>query len=102
MRTSWPIRLLRAAYRLFQSDAGWEWPFRNRTVRAYARAFDLVERRGLLGRAKWMALESLLPLLRGFLEGKGRSWHSYDWTQSASSDTALCRCMHVTMRLRKK
>lgn len=36
-------RALRMAYRPFQSDAAWEWPFRPVTVRALERHFEIVE-----------------------------------------------------------
>ena len=35
--------MIRAAYRPFQSDAPWEWPFRRRTVRLLEQHFDAVE-----------------------------------------------------------
>lgn len=102
LQTSLPIRIMRLLYRPFQSDAAWEWPFTERTVKAYRDNFELLELHGLLGKAKWSALLNLLPLSYQYRSAKGKEWHDVDWKESAVSDRSLFRCMHLTMRLRKK
>ena len=37
------FRLLRRAYRPFQSDAAWEWPFRRETVTELTKRFEVIE-----------------------------------------------------------
>ena len=51
-----PIRLLRAAYRPFQTDAEWEFPFTRKTCRDIAEAFDVKDVFGVFNRAKWALL----------------------------------------------
>ncbi|UMY65711.1 bifunctional 2-polyprenyl-6-hydroxyphenol methylase/3-demethylubiquinol 3-O-methyltransferase UbiG [Flavobacterium sp. HJ-32-4] len=102
MQTSWPVKLLRTLYRPFQSDADWEWPFNKKTVRAYETAFLVQERRGLLGKSKWLALLNLLPFSNALVHKLGTRWHQQDWERSSVSDAALFRCMHITMRLQKR
>lgn len=102
LQTSWPIRIIRALYRPFQTDAAWEWPFSKKTVRQFASAFHIVERRGLLGKSKWVALLGLLPIKGSTINRIGKKWHREDWDNSPHADKALFRCMHLTMLMAKK
>lgn len=101
LETSWPIKLIRTLYRPFQSDAEWEWPFTRKTVEQYKKAFTILDRRGVLGKSKWMAIMNFLPLSQNKLNEIGRKWHNQDWEQSKTSDKVLYSCMHVTMLMKK-
>lgn len=102
LQTSLPIRIIRALYRPFQSDAEWEWPFTTKTVSEFEAHFDVLERRGILGKAKWMAVVNFIPVPSRTRAAYALRWNQFDWENSAHSDKALFACMHMTMRMRKK
>jgi 2-polyprenyl-3-methyl-5-hydroxy-6-metoxy-1,4-benzoquinol methylase len=102
LETSWPVKLIRNLYRPFQSDAAWEWPFTKKTFYKYQAAFTIMERRGLLGKSKWIYLINFLPISDSKKQEIGEKWHQQDWEKSAISDTILFSCMHFTMFLKKK
>ncbi|MBV9880982.1 MAG: class I SAM-dependent methyltransferase [Gemmatirosa sp.] len=100
LETALSVRLTRALYRPFQVDAEWEWPFTRATVRAIERRFDVVELRGVFGRAKWA-----LPLTALSPSGGARvlRWlYDHDMRIARQADRALWRCMHVTMLLARR
>jgi SAM-dependent methyltransferase len=102
LETSWPVKLVRVLYRPFQSDAEWEWPFTKKTVYKYKNAFNVVERRGILGKSKWVYLVNFLPISDAKKQTIGKKWHQQDWENSAVSDSVLFSCMHITMKMQKK
>lgn len=102
LETSKPIKIIRTIYRPFQSDAAWEWPFTKKTFDKFQKAFTIVERRGFLGKSKWTALISILPMAVERKNKIGQKWHKEDWDHSKTSDSVLFRCMHLTMLLKKK
>ena len=102
LETSFPIKMLRLAYRPFQTDADWEWPFTKKTVYKFQNAFTLKERRGLLGKSKWYYALNFLPLSENKKSEIGKKWHEQDWQFSKTSDATLFSCMHITMFLEKK
>ena len=102
MQTSLPIRIIRQLYRPFQSDAAWEWPFTKGVYSEYENAFAIIERHGLLGKSKWMALLSLLPFSESWKTKLGQKWHKEDWEKSSDSDSVLFSCMQLTMLMQKK
>ena len=102
LQTSRPIKLLRNLYRPFQSDRDWEWPFSKETYYKFEKAFDVKERRGVLGRAKWSALLNLLPISEEKKITKAKTWHQEDWKKSVNNDKHLFSCMHISLRLVKK
>ncbi len=102
LQTSVPLRLLRSVYRPFQSDKEWEWPFSRKTFYKYEKAFDILEKRGMLGKAKWFFLLNLLPFSEGKKTEIGRKWHQEDWERSKSSNSHMFRCMHLTMLMQKR
>jgi 2-polyprenyl-3-methyl-5-hydroxy-6-metoxy-1,4-benzoquinol methylase len=58
-------RLIRACYRPFQSDSGWEWPFSKRTVAALESRFEPVAG---FGWGKWslpLSVLTAMPLIGG-------------------------------------
>lgn len=102
LETSIPIKILRSLYRPFQTDAEWEWPFTKKTFRKFQSAFAIVEKHGLLGKSKWIAVLSVLPMSKKKLEETGKKWHQDDWERSAVSEKAMFRCMHLTMLMKNK
>lgn len=102
LETSLPIKIIRTLYRPFQSDAAWEWPFTKKTFYQFQDAFTIIERRGLLGKSKWMALISILPISDEKKNKLGNKWHKEDWYNSKNSDSVLFSCMHLTMLMEKK
>ncbi len=100
--TSLPIKIIRVLYRPFQSDKDWEWPFSRKTYYKFQNTFDIIERHGVLGKAKWYFLINLLPISSAKKQEIGKKWHQQDWDNSATSDSVLFSCMHVTMQMRKK
>lgn len=102
LTTSFPVKVLRILYRPFQSDAAWEWPFTKKTFYLFQNSFDIIERRGVLGKSKWVTLINILPISPKKKNEIGLKWHNQDWKDSCISDSALFSCMHVTMLMRKK
>ncbi|MGY5850375.1 class I SAM-dependent methyltransferase [Salegentibacter sp. F14] len=102
LQTSKPIKLLRNIYRPFQSDRDWEWPFSKKTYYKFEKAFEMKERRAVLGKAKWSALIGFMPLSEEKKLTKARAWHQEDWDLSAGSDEHMFSCMHLSMRMAKK
>ncbi|MDI1256448.1 MAG: class I SAM-dependent methyltransferase [Flavobacterium sp.] len=102
METSWPIKFIRALYRPFQSDAAWEWPFSKKTYFSLSKAFDIIDKRGILGKSKWAIFVNFMPISDERKQIISQKWHNEDWEKSQTSDKALFRCMHLTMLLRKK
>lgn len=102
LETSVSVKTIRSLYRPFQSDADWEWPFTKKTVQKLSESFKVVERRGLLGRTKWLMLLNILPFSKERKIEMGLKWHQKDWEKSLNSDKDLFRCMHVTMLMQKK
>lgn len=100
--TSLPVKLVRGIYRPFQSDKDWEWPFSKNTYSKFADAFQIIERRGMLGRVKWLLLLNLLPLSDKRKSRMASQWHQKDWERSRYSDSELFSCMHLTMLMEKK
>ena len=102
LETSLPIKLIRTLYRPFQSDKDWEWPFTRSTYRKFAKAFNIKERRGVLGTAKWYFIVNMLPISEAKKKSIGERWHKNDWAKSATSDSHLFSCMQLTMLMEKR
>lgn len=102
LETSLPIKIIRTLYRPFQSDAAWEWPLTKKTFYQFQKAFVIKERRGLLGKSKWVALLDILPISENNKKEIGQKWHKQDWDESSASDSAMFSCMHLTMLMQKR
>jgi len=102
LETSLPIKIIRTLYRPFQSDAAWEWPFTKKTFYQFQDAFTIIEKRGILGKTKWMILVSLFPLSDEKKNVLGEKWRKEDWENSKISHSVLFSCMHLTMLMKKK
>lgn len=102
LQTSLPIKTLRGIYRPFQSDRDWEWPFSKRTYYKFEEAFNIKERRAVLGKAKWSAIMGILPISEEKKLARAKKWHREDWEISRHSDKHMFSCMHLTMLMQKK
>lgn len=102
LKTSLPIKIIRTIYRPFQSDREWEWPFSKKTFYKFENAFEIKERRGVLGKAKYTAIINLLPLAEDRRVEKAKQWHRQDWERSREDDNYLFSCMHLSMLMQKK
>lgn len=102
LKTSMPIKFLRQIYRPFQTDKDWEWPFSKSTYYKFADAFEIKERRAVLGKSKWFFLLNILPLSSNIKNKIAHKWHQEDWTNSQFSDSAMFQGMHLTMLMQKK
>ncbi|UJH92495.1 class I SAM-dependent methyltransferase [Antarcticibacterium sp. 1MA-6-2] len=102
LMTSFPVKVARGIYRPFQSDKDWEWPFTRKTYYKFAAAFEIKDRRGMLGRVKKLMLLNLLPFSEQKKTMIAEKWHNKDWENSRHSDIELFRCMHITMLMQKK
>lgn len=95
----WPLRLLRLLYRPFQTDAEWEYPFDEAALRTIEGRFEVVACQGLLARAKWAAVISVLaPRLGAKLAER---WHTEDLAQ-CTTPAALRKSLHASYCLRKR
>ena len=100
--TSKPVWVLRKIYRPFQSDKDWEWPFTKSTIKKFSESFNLLDRRGVLGKSKWFFLLNLLPISSEKRLQIGSKWHEEDWEKSRRSDERFYKCMQVSMHLEKR
>ncbi len=102
LETSLPVKLVRILYRPFQSDKDWEWPFTKKTFQSFESSFDIVERRGVIGKIKWFFLIKLLPISKSKKNAIGKAWNLSDWEESSHSLNKMFSCMHLTMKMKKK
>ncbi len=100
--TSKPVWLLRRIYRPFQSDKDWEWPFTEKTISKFEKAFQILDRRGTLGKSKWFFLLNFLPISEEKRIELGKRWHEEDWKKSRESRSRFLQCMQVSLFMEKK
>lgn len=102
LQTSLPINIVRKIYRPFQTDKDWEWPFSRETYYKFEKAFYIKERRAVLGKTKYAALLSILPISNTKKKKFSESWHKKDWEISATDDNYMFSCMHLSMLMQKR
>ncbi|MDT0645302.1 class I SAM-dependent methyltransferase [Zunongwangia sp. F260] len=102
LQTSLPIRFIRSIYRPFQSDKDWEWPFSRTTYYKFEKAFEIKERRAVLGKAKWSTFINFLPISKEKRVHKAKAWHQEDWENSLKSDNEMFDCMHLSLLMKKR
>jgi 2-polyprenyl-3-methyl-5-hydroxy-6-metoxy-1,4-benzoquinol methylase len=100
LETSFPVKVLRALYRPFQSDKDWEWPFTKIILSKIKNNFDVIQIRGILGKSKYGVLMNLLPLNNAFKTRIIAKMVAKDW--NITKIEQVYSCMHTTMLLRKK
>ncbi len=100
LQTFWPMKLMRALYRPFQTDSEWEWPFTKKTFTQIQQYFEIVEVQGIMGRSK----NGLLPYLFNKDRGAkiGRELLAKDKELATNLSSELWNCMQVSMLLRKR
>ncbi|TAD91789.1 MAG: class I SAM-dependent methyltransferase [Bacteroidetes bacterium] len=97
--TSLPVKVARMAYRPFQNDADWEWPFTKKTLLFLHSAFKVEAMHGILGKAKYTFLYNLLPLSKTTKQKTIKKAVDRDWNAN-KVNSQLLSCMHVTMLMR--
>lgn len=100
LQTALLPRVVRAAYRPFQSDADWEWPFSKQTFENMEQYFEIKELQGMMGWSKWGILA--LPFGVSFAAKVGRKLHQKDMRSAKTRSRALWRCMNVATLLIRK
>ncbi len=99
LETSFPIKVLRAIYRPFQTDKDWEWPFTKSVLSKINSNFKIEEVRGVLGKSKYGVFLNLLPLNDAYKSRVIANMVEKDWNITRLKD--IYSCMHTTMLLRK-
>jgi len=102
LKTSILINILRSFYRPFQKDRDWEWPFSKKVFYLFKNSFNIIDRRAVLGKAKWFFILNVIPFSKSKKEGLLKKWHREDWEKSQISDSNMFGCMHLTMLMQKK
>ena len=100
LNTFFIARLIRAAFRPFQNDAEWEWPFERANFELMQQRFQLEAIQGTYGRSKWAF--PLLFLYKNVAIRYGRKAHQKDLQESNKVGASLFKCLQVTMCLIKK
>lgn len=102
LQTSLPIKILRTLYRPFQTDKDWEWPFSKKVYYKFQSTFDIIDKRAVLGKSKYFFLLNFVPISQNKKTEITKKWHEKDWESSKNSDSHMFKCMHLTMKMRKK
>ncbi len=99
LQTWLPIKLVRLAYRPFQTDADWEYPFTSESLTAIQNRFKIERIQGIYGLSKWAIPISLFQpeAARRYAQ----RWHRED-LQHATSLAAIRSCLRVSFLLRKE
>lgn len=98
-QVSLPARLVRAAFRPLQTDAAWEYPFTERSLKALEARFNVLACQGILGASKWASAVGIFAPSLGAV--KAQQWHSDDLRTKRTPKT-LRSCLQVSYHLRKK
>lgn len=102
LETPATIRFLRWAYRPFQPDADWEWPFRKATFRAIEKQFQIDSIQGFLGRSKWPIFLSPIPGMKNIACRMGVKAAQHDAKYATKQGSALWSCMQVAMKMTRR
>ena len=100
LQTALIPRAVRAAYRPFQSDADWEWPFKKSTFDEIEECFEIRQIQGMMGWSKWPI--ALLPFGVSFAAPLGRRLHAINMKSATTRSRSLWRCMNVATLLVRK
>ncbi|MEO8032385.1 MAG: class I SAM-dependent methyltransferase [Gemmatimonadota bacterium] len=99
LQTWWPARLIRAAYRPFQTDRAWEHPFTKSVLQAIGSEFEIVAVQGFFGMSKWAMLPGIVSSRAG--DRLAERWHQRDLAE-ATSLKAIESCLHASFCLRRR
>jgi 2-polyprenyl-3-methyl-5-hydroxy-6-metoxy-1,4-benzoquinol methylase len=93
-----PVRLVRLAYRPFQTDAAWEFPFSRDSIRAIQNTFKIERVQGIYGYSKWaMPISIFSP---SSAQQWAQRWHKKDLKYATTLNT-IGSCLRVSFLLRK-
>jgi ubiquinone/menaquinone biosynthesis C-methylase UbiE len=99
LETWLPMKLLRMAYRPFQTDADWEYPFTRHTLRAIQQYFEVVKVQGTYGFSKWgIPLGFVAPQ---YARRRAKAWHQKDLSFAYDTQN-VTSCLRVSLMLRAK
>jgi 2-polyprenyl-3-methyl-5-hydroxy-6-metoxy-1,4-benzoquinol methylase len=99
LETWLPMKLLRMAYRPFQTDAAWEYPFTRQTLRVIERHFEVEKVQGTYGLSKWgIPLGFVAPQ---FARRHARAWHQKDLAHPYDMHS-VTSCLRVSLKLRAR
>ena len=102
LNTSLLVRMARRAYRPFQQDAEWEWPFTKQTFKDIQKYFDIEDMQGTLGFSKWGYVAGQVPFTWGAAVKLGKVLHGWDLKHATKLGFGLWSCLGVVMCLRRK
>lgn len=94
-------RLARAAYRPFQSDRAWEWPFSFQTFRVLREYFELDRVQGYRGFSMLSLPLAVLPFMRAPAMRLGRLGRRLERGLASRQGPALWICWVVSLRMVK-
>jgi SAM-dependent methyltransferase len=94
-----PIRLIRRAYRPFQTDRDWEYPFDAPAVAQIAGRFQVIDRLGVFGRGKWALVLGILSPRLATRWGDKLFASDFDRPQT---DRDIRASLHVSFLLKAK
>lgn len=95
LKTSLPIWTIRTAYRPFQSDRDWEFPFGRNTFKEINKYFNIKNVQGIMGSAKWGVFVYLFNKNLGV--NLGKKLKEKDGRNAAKTGWGLWKCLQVTM-----
>lgn len=93
-------RFVRAAYRPFQLNKDWEWPFVHSNFEKIQKYFIIESMHGFMGRTKWAV--PIYYLSKNYSIKLAERFHKKDWSTAISENRDLRKCMQVIMCIRKK
>lgn len=102
LETALVVRFVRWIYRPFQTNAAWEWPFRQHNFDTIQKYFRIERIQGVVGLSKWVLPLAALPLFADATVRLGRRLHATDLRESRQLDSRLWRCMSVNLCLVQK
>ncbi|MGO3932823.1 class I SAM-dependent methyltransferase [Rhodopseudomonas pseudopalustris] len=94
----WGARLLRAAFRPFQTDAAWEHPFAEQSLATIEKRFRVLHCQGIMGKAKWACIAGAISPAAG--RRLAQQWHEDDLRTMTATRT-LRSCLQVSYHLQK-
>ena len=98
LETWLPIKLVRMAYRPFQTDSAWEFPFNQKSLDAIQQKFKVEHVQGLYGYSKWAVPMSVFSPEAA--KRYGYQWHMKD-LQHSNTIGNIRSCLRVSFLLRK-
>jgi 2-polyprenyl-3-methyl-5-hydroxy-6-metoxy-1,4-benzoquinol methylase len=102
LETALVVRFVRWLYRPFQTNAAWEWPFRQHNFDTIQKYFRIEKIQGVVGLSKWVLPFAALPLFSNATIRLGRRLHRTDLSEARQLDSRLWRCMSVNLCLVQK